>query len=187
MLEDNAVAINNYVTMQPFKSMQMYPTAHCIGENSKVSFQTILYGKEKTKMDVGSRAILEGKGSSAEIISRVVVDDNAEVIARGHLVGKTENVKGHLECRGLILSDNAHMSAIPTLDAYKNNLELSHEAAVGKIAEEQVQYLMARGLNEDEATSLIIKGFLSMDIKGLPQELASRIKRIMDMTLENAL
>jgi Fe-S cluster assembly scaffold protein SufB len=144
----------------------------------------VAYGKGSSKMDMGTRAILSGKGSSADMISRTIVVDDAEIIARGHLVGESEGVKGHLECRGLILSDNAHLHAVPELEAKKANLDLSHEAAVGKIAEDQLMYLMSRGLTEDEATSLIIKGFLSVDIEGLPPKLGKAVEKIMEMTLD---
>ena len=183
-IEDNGVFINNYVVMTPVKSIQSYPTAYCIGKNSKATFQSVIYGKKNSKIDTGSRAILKGEGSSSDMISRTVVVDNAYVVARGHLAGHAENVKGHLECRGLILSDNAHLHAIPELEATKANLDLSHEAAVGKIAEEQLVYLMSRGLTEDEATSLIIKGFLSVDIRGLPPKIGKAVQRIMEMTLD---
>jgi Fe-S cluster assembly scaffold protein SufB len=66
--------------------------------------------------------------------------------------------------------------AIPELDSCRDGVELSHEAAVGKIAQEEIEYLMARGLDEDEATSTIVRGFLNVDIMGLPAPL----KKAMD-------
>jgi hypothetical protein len=173
--------------MMPVKSIQSYPTAYCEGKNAKTTFQTIVYGKGSSNLDMGSRVILSGENSAADMISRVIVVDDAKVISRGHLIGAESNVKGHLECRGLILSNDGHILAVPELEAEKTDLELSHEAAVGKIAEDQIQYLMSRGLSEDEASSLIIKGFLSVDISGLPPELAKSVKEMMDMTLENAM
>ncbi|WP_292460672.1 SufD family Fe-S cluster assembly protein [Methanothermococcus sp.] len=183
-IEENGVFISNYVVMTEVKSIQSYPTAYCVGDNSKVTFQTVAYGKGNSKMDLGSRVVLSGKNSSADMISRTIVVDNAEIIARGHLVGESENVKGHLECRGLILSDNAHLHAVPELEAKRTNLDLTHEAAVGKIAENQLMYLMSRGLTEDEAVSLIIKGFLNVDVSGLPPKLAKSVEQIMEMTLD---
>ena len=106
-------------------------------------------------------------------------------MARGLLVGEEEEIKGHLECKGLIISDDSRLYAVPELDARKANIDLSHEAAVGKIAEDQLIYLMSRGLTEDEAVSLIIKGFLSIDLSGLPPNLAKSVERIMDMTLDS--
>lgn len=165
----------------------MYPTAYCIGENAVASFQSILYGSGSSKMDIGARAVRSAKNSRSEIVSRVIATDNAEIIARGELVGEKSDVKGHLECRGLILSDNASIHAIPELRAEEKDVELSHEAAVGKIAEEEIRYLMARGLSDDEATSFIIRGFLSVNIKGLPPRLTSSVKRMMRMSAEKVL
>jgi hypothetical protein len=100
------------------------------------------------------------------------------------LAGKTQNVKGHLECHGLVLSDDSLIYAVPELEGASTELELSHEAAVGKIAEEEILYLMSRGLTEEEAASMIVRGFLSMDITGLPPELAAETKRMIDMSLQ---
>jgi len=74
--------------------------------------------------------------------------------------------------------------AVPELEGSSTELEMSHEAAVGKIAEEEVLYLTSRGLTEEEAASMIVRGFLSMDITGLPPELASETKKMLDMSLQ---
>jgi hypothetical protein len=173
--------------MEPVKSLQMYPTAYCVGENSIASFQSILYGRGDSKIDVGSRVVLSARNSRAEIVSRAIAKDDAEIVARGELVGERSDVKGHLECRGLMLSDDATILAIPELRAKGKEVELSHEAAIGKIAEEEVRYLMARGLNEEEASSFIIRGFLNIDIKGLPPQLAMQVKRMIKMSTERVM
>ncbi len=131
--------------------------------------------------------MLQGEGSKAELISRVIARDNANVVARGDIVGETKNVKGHLECRALILSDTARVASVPELTATRTDLELSHEAAVGKIAEEEINYLMARGLSEEEATSVIIRGFLNVDITGLPEALAQETKKMFELSLEKVM
>ncbi|MEA1957824.1 MAG: SufD family Fe-S cluster assembly protein, partial [Euryarchaeota archaeon] len=164
VVEDDGTFISNYILMTPVKSLQMYPTAYCVGRNARATFQTIIYAHGDTKIDSGSRAVLRGEGSRSEIISRVIVTDNAKVIARSDVIGEGANAKGHIECRGLMLSDTAEVDSIPELKATRKDLDLSHEAAVGKVAEEEIQYLMARGLSEEEATSVIIRGFLNVDI-----------------------
>jgi len=83
--------------------------------------------------------------------------------------------RGHLECKGLILGSGV-IHAIPELEGTVDGVELSHEAAVGKIAQEEIEYLMARGLDEDEATSTIVRGFLNVDIMGLPRELEQAVE-----------
>ena len=130
-------------------------------------------------MDLGSRVILEAPQTRAEIISRTVCY-GGEVIARGHLIGKAEEIKAHLECQGLMLSDEGYILAIPELEAHVSNVDMSHEAAVGKIAREEIEYLMARGLSEEEATSLVVRGFLNVRIEGLPPELQERIDKAIE-------
>jgi len=187
VIEDDGVFISNYILMTPVKSLQMYPTVYCVGKNARATFQTIVYAHGDAKIDMGSRAVLRGEGSRTEIISRVIATDRAEVIARSDVIGEGANAKGHIECRGLMLSDTAKIDSIPELRATRKDLVLSHEAAVGKIAEEEIQYLMARGLSEEEATSVIIRGFLNVDITGLPDALARETKRMFDLNLEKVM
>lgn len=184
MVGDDSTYISNYILTSPVRSIQSYPTAYCSGKNSKVLFQSILGGQKDSVLDMGSRVILEGEGSSCEMISRVVSKDRSQIYSRGHLAGRMHDTKGHLECHGLVLSDDSMIYAVPELEGSTTELELSHEAAVGKIAEEEVLYLMSRGLTEDEAASMIVRGFLSMDITGLPPELAEETKRMLDMSLK---
>ena len=128
---------------------------------------------------------MRAEGTKAEIVSRTVAKDEAFVAARGLMVGESEGVKGHLECRGIMLSPMSVVVAIPELEAKAKNVELSHEAAVGKIAEEEVYYLMTRGFSEEEATSIIIRGFMDVDVKGLPPVLAQQIRRALDITAKS--
>ncbi|HEC30964.1 MAG TPA: SufD family Fe-S cluster assembly protein, partial [Deltaproteobacteria bacterium] len=99
-----------------------------------------------------------------------------KIIARGHLVGEVPGIKAHLECKGLILGSGV-IHAIPELEGKSPDLEMSHEAAVGRIGQEEIEYLMARGLSEEEATSVIVRGFLNVDIKGLPKQLQDEIDK----------
>ncbi|MDH5442808.1 MAG: SufD family Fe-S cluster assembly protein [Hadesarchaea archaeon] len=187
LVDDDATFVSNYMCMKPVKSLQMYPVAYCKGANSRVRFNTILHGNQNSHLDVGSKVVLQGKGSRGEIITRAIASDNAQINARGLLVGEHEDSKAHLECRGLLLSDEAFIHAIPELVGKVKGTELSHEAAVGKIAEEQIQYLMARGFSETEAESLIIRGFMDTSIFGLPDVLKKDTERMIDATFGGAL
>jgi Fe-S cluster assembly scaffold protein SufB len=95
---------------------------------------------------------------------------------RGHLIGKAPDIKAHLECKGLLLNGGV-IDSIPQLEGHVEGVDMSHEAAVGKVAQEEIFYLMSRGLSEAEATSTIIRGFLNVDIKGLPPQLKAEIDR----------
>ncbi len=183
-LADNATYINNYILTSPVRSIQSYPTAYCDGKNSRAIFQSIQGGQNQSIIDVGSRALLNGAGSKSEIISRSISQDESQIYSRGHLSGKVPRVKGHLECHGLVLSEDSMIYAVPELEASSANLELSHEAAVGKIDDNEINYLTSRGITEEEAASMIVRGFLSMDITGLPDELAAETQKMIDLSLE---
>ncbi|MHA1831630.1 MAG: SufB/SufD family protein [Candidatus Helarchaeota archaeon] len=177
---NNAEFISNYLSLHPVDDVQMYPVAHCNGINSKTVFNTIIYAENHTHIDVGSKVILNGKNSRANIISRNISKNNSNVIARGKLIANTPTCKGHLECMGLLLDGETKMEAIPELQVNVEGAELSHEAAVGKIAENEIYYLMTRGLSEDEAVAVIIRGFMDIGIFGLPKQLNDEIKNIMN-------
>ena len=176
VVAENGLFLSNYVLMKPVRSLQMYPTARCVGENATVRYNSILVAAEGSSLDVGSRALLDAKGSRTEIISRAVTT-GGNIIARGYIEGNAPEVKGHLECRGLILQGNGLIHAIPELKGNLPGIDLSHEAAVGKIAEEEVEYLMSRGLTRAEATATIIRGFIRVDIEGLPPVLSAELQR----------
>jgi Fe-S cluster assembly scaffold protein SufB len=179
IVEEGGVFLSNYVNMKQVHTLQMYPVARCVGENAVVRFNTILVAPPGSTLDTGSRVLLEAKGSRAEVIARTITTGGT-IISRGYIAGSAPNVKGHLECRGLILSEKGIIHAIPELRGEIAGVDLSHEAAVGKIAEEEVEYLMARGLTRDEATATIVRGFLHVDIEGLPPELAAQLKQAVE-------
>jgi len=181
---ENGTFVSNYICLNPVNSLQMYPTSHCLGKNSKVSYSNLLYGLDSSNIDVGSKAILRGENTDAEIKARVIGADESQIISRGHLVGENKTSKGHLECRGLLTSNKARIHAVPELECIVEGSELSHEAAIGKIKQEELWYLMSRSLNESEATSMIINGFLDPDIIGLPYILRDQIKKIIEKTRE---
>ncbi len=179
IVEENGVFLSNYVCMQPVKKVQMYPTANLKGENSVARFSSVVIATPGSTMDLGSRAVLEGAGASAELITRAITKGGT-IISRGHINGKTAGTRGHLECKGLILRDGV-IYAIPEIEGSVVGTELSHEAAVGKLAREEIEYLMSRGLDEDEATATIIRGFLDVKISGLPEALQRQIDASIDV------
>ncbi len=181
VVEEGGTFVSNYICLKPARDLVMYPTAVLRGRGAVATFNSVFLATEGSVIDSGSRVILRAPETRAEVVSRAV-SMGGKIYARGHLVGEVPGVKAHLECDGLMLSDGGLIHAIPELEARCSDLEMSHEAAVGKIAQEEIEYLMARGLSEEDSRSLIIKGFLSLDILGLPEEL----KRDMDDTIKSA-
>jgi len=183
-MADKATFVSNYVCMRPVKDVQMYPAAYCNGEDSAVSFNNILFGNRNSLLDIGSKAVLKGRGSKAEMISRAIAREGSKMVIRGLIEGNNSNCRGHLECRGLLIDDDALIQSIPELIARKKGVEITHEAAVGKISEKEITYLMTRKLSRDQAVSLIIRGFMDISILGLPDALNAEIKKIVEDSAE---
>jgi len=177
-VEEGGLFLNNYICMKPVRSLQMYPTTHLIGKDAVARFYSIIVGSPGSEYDLGGRIFLKKPGNRAEIVARTITN-GGNIIARGQLIGEVPGIKAHLECRGLILNGGI-MSAIPELEGRVDGVEMSHEAAVGKIAQEEIAYLMSRGLSEDEATATIVRGFLNVDIPGLPPQLQAEIDRAIE-------
>jgi Fe-S cluster assembly scaffold protein SufB len=179
-VEEGGTIISNYISLKPVGSLQMFPTTYLNGKGAVARFNSILVAGPGSFLDVGSRVVLNAPDTRAEIISRGI-SSGGSIIARGELVGKVSGIKAHLECHGLILNDGL-MQAIPELIGYVPGVEMSHEAAVGKIDQREIEYLMARGLDEEEAISTIVRGFLNVDIEGLPADLKTRLDETISET-----
>jgi uncharacterized protein len=179
-VEAGGLFLNNYVCMKPVRSLQMYPTTHLIGEGAVARFYSIIVGSPGSEYDVGGRIYLKKPGTRAEIIARTI-SNGGRIISRGHLIGEVPGIKAHLECKGLLLKGGL-IYAVPELEGHADGVEMSHEAAVGKIAQEEICYLMSRGLSEEEATATIVRGFLNVDIPGLPPQLKAEIDRTVEMS-----
>lgn len=182
-LEEGASFISNYVCLRPVKEIVMYPTAVLDGAGARASFNSLIMSYPGTLQDIGSRVVFRAENTQAEIIARSV-SLGGKVINRGHLKAEKANVKAHLECRGLLLSETGTIHAIPELETAFRDVDMSHEAAIGRISKEEIEYLSARGMPPEEAQSVIIRGFMDVDILALPDMLKEEINRLEDQTLK---
>ncbi len=176
LVEDKATFISTYVNINPVKSLQMLPTAYCRGKESSAYLYSVIYGKEKSNFDIGGEIVLEGENSKGEIISRILAADESRITVKSIIEGNNI-AKGHIECNALLTSNKSFIEAIPKLIAKNENAELTHEASIGKINEEEIYYLMTRGLSEKEAKEIIVKGFLGLDMF-LPKYVKDQIEFI---------
>jgi Fe-S cluster assembly scaffold protein SufB len=135
--------------------------------------KNFLNGMKRIKLGEGVTGRVAHSGES---VFKVVATGSAKVYNRGEIFGQNKDTKGHLECRGLMLCPTASITAIPELVAEHSDTELSHEAAIGKLQEEQLNYLMARGIAPDQAIGVLVKGFLDPGLPGLPEALQADIR-----------
>lgn len=183
LVDESATFISNYVCLKPVKNITMYPTAVLQGENARASFNSLILSHPGALQDIGSRVIARQRNTRAEIISRAV-SLGGKIIARGHLKAENKDIKAHLECRGLILSERGSIHAIPEMESDFRDVDMSHEAAIGRINKDEIEYLCSRGFSRNQAQSIIVRGFMDVDVLGLPELLKKEISSIEDNILK---
>lgn len=129
-----------------------------LGDNAKLNIQENLLTTNDQIAKTNFKVDLIGKNSGVEVVSHSVARDNSYQEFKSNLIGKNECF-GHVECDGILL-DNARISSLPMIDAQSKEASLVHEAAIGKIAGEELIKLMTLGLTQKEAEEIIIEGFL---------------------------
>lgn len=177
-VEEGARFVSTYIIASPAKRVQMYPEAR-VGAHALAEFCSVVHAPPGSCLDLGARAWLQGAGASAEIVSRVV-SSGGTVTTRGHIIGEVDEVRGSMTCSGLLLGQQGRIHAIPELEGRAPRVQLSHEASVGMISPEELAYLMASGMDEEKARSLIIHGFLDAGVRVLPAALRQSIASMIE-------
>ena len=156
-LESEAKLSYRYKAISPAREMKIKATTALKSHAS--SDIRLAAMAEKSRINVEELSHLLGKDSSSMILLRFVTKEEGRIYSKSKLVAD-EEAKGHIDCQGLIVGKNASITLTPEL---QNNCEraiLTHEASIGRIAKEQLDYLRSRGLSERDAISLIVRGFL---------------------------
>ena len=183
VMEEGSTFVSNYVCLTPVASLQAYPRVWMRGRKASAALNSILYGRGTSQLDLGGWIEMEGSQHRAEILGRTVTADEARVVMRARISCSGRDHVGHVECNGLMLSPQSEISAVPELVSRSSTSTLTHEAAVGKLNEEQVLYLMSRGLGRKEAEDLLIRGFLDVRILKLPEFLQQQVERIVSLAM----
>jgi Fe-S cluster assembly scaffold protein SufB len=131
-----------------------------LGKDSVCEFDTKVYGKADDRILVKESLFLNGENSRGLAKSRIVATDRCVAEVIGEAVGNAPNSRGHVDCVEIIKGKSARVSAVPKLLVVDDRAKLTHEAAIGSVDKKQVETLMARGLDEDEAVDVVVKGML---------------------------
>lgn len=130
-------------------------------DGAKVNLESKIYGKEDDIIDIKEILRLNGKDSSGIATSTVFATDRTKAHVINEAYGNGTYSKGHIECNEIVKGEDVSVSTIPILKVNNEKAELTHEASVGRIKQDQLETLMAKGLTEDEATGFIVNGLLS--------------------------
>jgi Fe-S cluster assembly protein SufB len=127
--------------------------------------------------------------TTSTIVSKSISKQGGKVTYRGlvHFGRKADGAKASVECDTLIMDNLSTSDTIPYNEVLNHNVTLEHEASVSKVSEEQLFYLMSRGLSEEEATEMIVMGFIEPFTKELPMEYAVEMNRLIKFEMEGAI
>lgn len=181
IVETGGSYVENYYCLRPAHSVIANPRTWLNGARASAKYLTVIVGSEGALIDTGGEVYLNGDQTKAELAHRAVCT-GGKIIQRGLLVGNAP-CRAHVDCAGMVLSggEEGFIQSIPGLKSFHPEARMSHEASIGRIAPEQVEYLQTRGMDEREAIALIIRGFLGTDLIGLGPELDARIAEIADL------
>lgn len=170
------------------KITMLYPCSVLVGENSKTDYLGIAYAGKDQYQDTGCKVYHIGKNTSSSILSKGISKNGGVSSYRGLVkISKgAKNSKSSVCCDGLMLDNLSKTMTNPSMDVSEDEINVSHEATIGKVGEEQLFYLMSRGLSEQEATKLIVSGFIEPIIKELPLEYAVELNKLIELEIENS-
>jgi len=170
------------------KITMKYPSVYLLGEGAKAEILSVAFAGKGQHQDAGGKILHFAPNTTSRITSKSVSKDGGRTTYRGLL--KVEegchNVKSHVTCDALILDDKSASDTVPYMEINEKNINIEHEATVGKIGEEQLFYLMSRGLSQDQAMTMIVSGFMEPFTKELPLEYAIELNRLIAMNMEGS-
>ena len=165
-----------------------YPAVILAGEGAKGTCISIAVAGKGQYQDAGSRMIHLASNTSSTIISKSIVKGGGTANYRGTVrhMKNAKNCRSHVECDTLILDDKSYSDTIPNNEVKNNTSYIEHEATVSKISEDQLFYLMSRGISEKDATQMIIMGFIEPFSRELPMEYAVELNQLIKLDMEGS-
>ena len=167
----------------------LYPSSMLIGDNAKSDFIGIAFAGPGQNQDTGCKIVHKGKNTSSTIQSKSISKGGGITSYRGLLSiqkGAT-NASSSVNCDALMMDNKSSSNTYPFIDVHEKSAEVAHEATVGKISEEQIFYLMSRGLDEEAATQMVVSGFIEPVVKELPLEYAVELNKLIQLEMEGSL
>lgn len=153
----------NYYSLSPPQIIEMDPYTYLKGKNSNANQMTVIVSLPFAYSKIGGNIYMTGENSKSEIIMRSI-NHGGTVIQAGLITGENTNTRAHVDCSGLMFTDSGIIEAIPRLRAMHPDAVMTHEAAIGRINPDEINYLQSKGLTEKDAISLIVRGFIDVDM-----------------------
>lgn len=166
-----------------------YPCCILNGDSAKGTCISVAFAKDQQILDAGAKMIHLAPHTSSKIISKSIGHNGGEVSYRGIVkhAKKAINAKSSIECDTILMDDKSKSDTIPINIIDNDTSSIAHEATVSKINDEQLFYLMSRGLSEEQATQMIIMGFIDEFSKELPMEYAMELNQLINLEMEGSI
>ena len=171
------------------KVTMKYPAVYMLGPKAHGEILSIAFAGHGQHQDAGGKVVHGAPFTSSKIVSKSISKDGGRASYRGLLkVGKgAHHSKSNVVCDALLLDEASRSDTYPYIEIEEDNVSVGHEASVSKIGEEQLFYLMSRGIGEDEAAAMIVGGFIEPLVKELPMEYAVEMKRLIQLQMEGSI
>ena len=170
------------------KVTMKYPSVYLLGEHAKGEILSIAYAGEGQHQDAGGKVIHAAPNTHSSITSKSISKDGGRAGYRGlvRIEEGADKSKSHVICDALILDERSRSDTYPYIEIEEEDSAVSHEATVSKVSEEQLFYLMSRGLDETQAMQMIVRGFIEPITKELPMEYAVELQRLVELQMEGS-
>lgn len=165
-----------------------YPSVFLLEPGARGEVLSVAFAGKGQHIDAGAKIVHVAPNTSSTITSKSISKDGGRTTYRGLLkvYPGARNVKSNVVCDALILDPQSASDTIPYMEINEKQVSISHEASVGKVSDEQLFYLMSRGIKESEAMALIVRGFLESFVKQLPLEYAVELNRLIELEMEGS-
>jgi Fe-S cluster assembly protein SufB len=171
------------------KVTMKYPAVYMLGPKAHGEILSIAFAGHGQHQDAGGKVVHGAPYTSSKIVSKSISKDGGRASYRGLLrVAKgAHHSKSNVVCDALLLDEKSRSDTYPYIEIEEDNVSVGHEASVSKIGEEQLFYLMSRGIGEDEAAAMIVGGFIEPLVKELPMEYAVEMNRLIQLQMEGSI
>lgn len=171
------------------KISMLYPRSILKGEGARAEFNGVTFAAEGQYLDTGAAVIHAAPYTSSNISSRSIAKGGGVAVYRGAIVvtPQAHHVRSSVNCESLMLDALSRSDTLPVMTILHDEVEIGHEAKIGRISEEAIFYLMSRGISEEEAKAMIVRGFVEPVAKELPLEYAVEMNNLINIELEGAI
>ena len=171
------------------KVTMKYPACYLMEDGAHGEILSMAFAGKGQIQDAGSRMIHLAPNTTSKVTSKSISKNGGRSSYRGYMkINKNaENAKSNVVCDALILDDRSQSDTYPTMDIDQQKVSVGHEASVSKIGEEQLFYLMSRGLSEEDATTMVVSGFIEPLVKELPMEYAVEMNRLIQLQMVDSI